>query len=225
MNTALILSFLKKLAANNKREWMLAHKDEFEAARAEFYELVQQMIDRLSLIDKSLVGVGYKECVFRIHRDIRFSPDKRPYKEYFSAYIVRGGRKSERAGYYIHIQPDSESLIGGGIHMPTTDLLKYIRKEIAVNGDELTAILENPEYKSVYSDLEGEKLKRAPKEYAITHPYIELLKLKSYDAVYYYRDDEFVKKSEAYMNDMMEKFKVMLPLNQFFNDIFDDFNS
>jgi uncharacterized protein (TIGR02453 family) len=172
------------------------------------------------LIDRSLAGLGYKDCVYRIHRDIRFSPDKRPYKEYFSAYLLPGGKNnmSLKAGYYLHIQPGGESLIAGGVHCPPSDMIKAIRKHIAVNGDDLLAIIENPSFKSTFGELEGEKLKKAPKDYPIDHEYIELLKLKSFDAVHYYKDDSLLADSRAFMDDIVAKFALLKPLNDFFNE-------
>ena len=215
-----ILEFLKKLAVHNDRDWMAANKPEYEKVREEFCLYAQALIDRLSVFDRSLAGLGYKDCVYRIHRDVRFSPDKRPYKEYFSVYVLPGGRNnmSLKAGYYLHIQPGGESLIAGGVHTPPNDMLKVIRKHIAANGSDLLDILENPAYKKVFGELEGEKLKKAPKDFPPGHEYIELLKLKSFDAVYYYKDDNRLKESHAFMEDIVEKFKLLKPLNDFFNE-------
>ena len=220
MNITAMLNFLKKLAANNDRGWMAANKAEYEQVRDDFYIFAQALIDRLSLFDKSLVGLGYKDCVYRLHRDIRFSYDKRPYKEYFSAYVIPGGKSSQcmKAGYYFHIQPGGESMVAGGVHMPPSDVLKKIRKEIAVNGDELLGIINESRFKSTFGELEGEKLKIRPIDYPADHEYIELLKMKSFDAVYYYRDDQFLSDSQTFLDNAVDRFKLLKPLNDFFNE-------
>ena len=223
IDTRSILKFLEKVTTNNNREWLANNKNEYEKTRETLYELTQNMIDQLSTIDETLIGVRYQECTYRFYRDIRFSPDKRPYKEYYSAYIAPGGRTSLKAGYYIHIQPGGQSLIGGGIHTPPSNLLKIIRKDIAINGEEIQEILENPKFKKIFGELKGEKLKKAPKEYSPQHPFIELLKLKSYDAIHIYQDDQFIKKSKQYMNDMIEKFTILKPLNDYFNAVLQDY--
>ena len=221
MNITPMLGFIKKLAAHNDRDWMAANKAEYEQVREDFCVFTQALIDRLSLFDKSLTGLGYKECVYRLHRDVRFSYDKRPYKEYFSAYILPGGKSNMcmKAGYYLHIQPGGESLIAGGVHMPPPEMLKKIRKEIASNGDELLAIVNEPRFKAVFGELEGEKLKIRPINYPADHEYIELLKMKSFDAVYYYKDDKFLDNSRAFLDDITEKFELLKPLNNFFNEM------
>ena len=221
MNTTAILNFIKKLAAHNDRDWMAANKKEYEQTREDFYIFTQALIDRLSLFDRSLAGLGYKECVYRLHRDVRFSYDKRPYKEYYSAYILPGGKSNMcmKAGYYLHIQPGGESLIAGGVHMPPSDVLKAIRREIAANGDELLDIVNEPQFKAIFGELEGEKLKIRPINYPADHEYIELLKMKSFDAVYYYRDDNFLNNSQLFLDDIVAKLELLKPLNDFFNEI------
>jgi len=63
------------------------HRNEYEKARNNFIEFVKEMIIELSAIDNSLSALNAKDCIFRINRDIRFSKDKRPYKNNFAAYF------------------------------------------------------------------------------------------------------------------------------------------
>jgi uncharacterized protein (TIGR02453 family) len=100
--------------------------------------------------------------LFRIYRDIRFSPDKTPYKTHFAAYISLGGRSSERAGYYIHLEPGN-CLLSGGVWMPPAPLLKKLRQEIYSQIDEFMDILDRPSFKKLYPELEGDVLKRNPR--------------------------------------------------------------
>ncbi len=222
MDTKLILDFMKKLAANNNTEWMAANKKEYEKVKNEFSNLVQVLIDRMSLIDRSLIGLTPKECIFKLNRDIRFSLDKRPYKEYMSAYIVNGGKKNFRAGYYFQIQSDHQSLVAGGVHMPPSDALLLIRKEISNYGDELSKILTDSQFKSVFPKLVGEKLKKAPKGFSPDDNYIEFLKLKSFDVVSSYKDKEVIN-NQKLVDDIIKKFTLMIPLNNFFNNVLADY--
>lgn len=213
---------MKKLAANNNTEWMAANKKEYEKIKLEFSNLVQILIDRMSLIDKSLIGLTPKECIFKLNRDIRFSLDKRTYKEYMSAYIVNGGKKNFRAGYYFQIQPDGQSLVAGGVHMPPSDALLLIRKEISNYGDELYKVLTDFQFKSVFPELVGEKLKKAPKGFSPDDRYIELLKLKSFDVISFYNDKQVINEQEL-IDSIIEKFTLMIPLNNFFNNALADY--
>ena len=64
-----------------------------------------------------------------------------PYKAHFGAFIAPGGRKSVKAGYYLHLE-DGMSVLGGGIYRPPSDILKLLRQEIYYNINEFKTILE-----------------------------------------------------------------------------------
>ena len=100
-----IIEFLTELRSHNNREWFQDNKSRYDALRKVFIDEVQDLIGRISLFDPEVAGLEAKDCLFRIYRDIRFSPDKTPYKCHFAAYISQGGRASERGGYLslIHI--------------------------------------------------------------------------------------------------------------------------
>ena len=87
MNANRIISFLANVAANNNREWFQAHKDEYLACKEDFENGIDQLIRAISLFDPSVAHLAAKDCVYRFYRDIRFSPDKSPYKRHFGAYI------------------------------------------------------------------------------------------------------------------------------------------
>lgn len=75
-----IIQFLTELRQNNNREWFQANKSRYDSLRKGFIDEVQQLIDRIALFDPEIAGLEAKDCLFRIYRDIRFSPDKTPYK-------------------------------------------------------------------------------------------------------------------------------------------------
>ena len=105
-----IIEFLTELRSHNNREWFQDNKNRYDALRKVFIDEVQDLIGRISLFDPEVAGLEAKDCLFRIYRDIRFSPDKTPYKCHFAAYISQGGRASERGGYYIHLEPGEEQM-------------------------------------------------------------------------------------------------------------------
>ena len=89
-----IIEFLTELRSHNNREWFQDNKNRYDALRKVFIDEVQDLIGRISLFDPEVAGLEAKDCLFRIYRDIRFSPDKTPYKCHFAAYISQGGRAS-----------------------------------------------------------------------------------------------------------------------------------
>src|ERR1700737_4702933 len=122
------LKFLGGLKKNNNRPWFEAHRIQYEAARIDFSNFIQLVIDAFQKSDPSLKGLTSKDCLFRINRDVRFSKDKSPYKTNFGAIIKPGGKKSIYAGYYFHCSPGT-SFAGGGLWMPEVAELKKVRQE------------------------------------------------------------------------------------------------
>jgi uncharacterized protein (TIGR02453 family) len=124
-----ILDFLDILAQNNYKGWFDSNRAEYESAREIFNQFVDYLIDELRVFD-NLQGLTAKECVTRIYRDIRFTRDKSPYHTNFSAIIAPGGKKSPEQGYYVSIQPHDQTLVAGGLYMPSPEQLERFRQAI-----------------------------------------------------------------------------------------------
>jgi uncharacterized protein (TIGR02453 family) len=207
-----ILDFLQELSQNNTREWMQENKKRYLSVKGEFEGSVQLLIDKIALFDPYISGVDTKKCVFRINRDIRFSKDKRPYKDNMGAFINKDGKKGVDGGYYIHIQP-GQSMLAGGVYMPPSDILKKVRQEIDYNPDQLLKFMESSAFKKYFKTFEGQKLKKAPKGYDPEHPNIELLRLKYYIVVHRIGNNALTKSD--FLEYASEIFKAMKPLNDY----------
>lgn len=209
------LDFLKVLKENNNRDWFLANKKVYEAAKADFTAFVTELLSEMSKFDPSLSGVEAKSCLFRINRDVRFSKDKSPYKINMSAVMARGGKNMQAPGMYVHFQPGG-CFVAGGYWMPQPEHLKAIRQEIDYNAEAFKQILQEKEFVQLYKGLEeeeGAKLKTSPKEYSKDHPEIELLKFKSYVVSAPVADNVFLETSAA--KEVAQLFKVMMPFKVF----------
>lgn len=211
------LNFLTVLAVNNDREWFSNNRNLYLRAKEEFEILIGNFIERVSAFEPILKGLEPSSCIFRINRDIRFSADKSPYKSHFGALVMRGGRKNIHrfAGYYIHIEP-GESKIAGGAYLPPTPWLTAIREKIAGEPDVFTGIIENKKFRQLFGELDNDKLKSAPKGFRADHPYIELLKYKSYLVAKSITDKEVI--SMGFPDYAVEIAKTMKPLNDFLNE-------
>lgn len=211
------LEFLNGLKYNNNRDWFLKNQSGYKEAKNNFESFVQELINEVIAFDPILKGLEVKNCVFRINRDVRFSNDKSPYKTNFGAFIVRGGKKNgdKFAGYYFHIEP-GDSMIAGGAYMPPAPWLSAIREKIDENPEELIEIMDKKDFSKYFGKIDGEKLKKAPKGYPPDHPYIDLLKLKSYLVINQVSDDVVV--SPDYFHHVINVFKAMKPLNDFLNN-------
>ncbi|MCB0495848.1 MAG: DUF2461 domain-containing protein, partial [Cyclobacteriaceae bacterium] len=162
-NFTKILAFLEQLSRNNNREWFNDNKTEFEEARDVFVEFLAYLIGQIELFDKNIIGVDPKKAMYRIYRDTRFSKDKTPYKTHFGGYICEFGRTSGNPGYYVHIEPEGHSIIGGGLYHPMPDVLAKVRQEIDYNGDKLMKIMNKDSFKKRFDIYNEDKLVRPPK--------------------------------------------------------------
>ncbi len=210
-------NFLKDLKSNNNREWFQENKKRYESSRTEFIEFVDELITQITKFDKSIGHHAAKDCVFRIYRDVRFSKDKSPYKTHFGAHVTSAPKRSEihtRAGYYIHIEPGA-SMLAGGAYLPEGPWLRAIRQEIDYNADELKRILNSKGFKEYFGEMEGEKLKKAPKGYTPDHPEIELLRHKSFLATHNCTDRTVT--SKDFLEHCSKAFKALFPFDQYLN--------
>lgn len=210
-----ILDFLSTLKENNQREWLEAHKSEYEATRQYFGEFVGQVLKEITSFEPSFAPLEPKDCIFRLYRDVRFSKDKTPYKTNYSAYFSEGGRKSTQAGYYLHIEPGNKSMLAGGMYMPVPEDLKKIRQEIDYNGEEFTGILNQAQFRTYFGKLGGEKLKTNPKGYPGDHPNIDLLKHKDFTVFHLVSDSNLVK--PGLLSHISSIWRALKPLNVFLN--------
>lgn len=183
------LKFLKTLKKNNHKDWMDANRDWYHQIREQLIADIEKMIDGISKIDARFLKLSPRDCMFRINRDIRFSNDKRLYKENLAMYFSLLGKKSSGPGYYIHLEPGN-SFFACGCWMPPTDKLQKIRQEIDYNGADFTSIINDKNFKKYFHEIEGEKVKTTPKGYDKENYMIEFLKLKSYIVSYAFSDKE-----------------------------------
>jgi uncharacterized protein (TIGR02453 family) len=189
-----VLDFLGDLEQHNERPWFDQHRADYELARVRFGNFV----DDLLLAYGGMEDFGYitaKDCVMRIYRDTRFSKDKSPYRTSMAAMLAPGGKKSTRQGYYIHIQPHDQSMIAGGLYMPSPEQLARFRMAIDRDAGPFKAVLQAKEFKKYFGTLEGEKVKTTPKGYSREHPELDLLRFKQV-VVIHRLPDEAVLSSE-----------------------------
>jgi uncharacterized protein (TIGR02453 family) len=169
-----LFRFLLRLKRNNDRGWFLAHKNEYEA-------LVQQPALRfitdfavpLCKISPYLVADPRptRGSLFRIYRDTRFSPDKRPYKTHVAMRFSHRGKDVHSPGFYLHLDPTG-CFAASGLWHPEADTLLKVRN----------AIVDRPaEWRKVRKLLnwdDASKLSRPPRGFPCDHEFVEDLKLR-----------------------------------------------
>ncbi len=219
MNAKNIFSFLAELKENNNREWFAANKAKYQQAMADFEKITERLIAEISLFDKEIAGLQAKDCIFRIYRDVRFH-DKTPYKNHFGAYICAGGgKKSERSGYYFHLELGN-SILSGGLWSPLPAVLKAVRQAVYDNIEEFKEIVENPTFSDTFIFGEDEQLKTLPRGFPKDFPDADYLKHKHY-TVYHREPDSFFAKDD-WFEKTLEIFRIMQPLHRFLNYTVDE---
>jgi len=177
--------FLKDIKTNNNREWFAEHKPRYQAARANLVDFVDGILKEVNTIEV-LPPQEAKRAVFRIYRDVRFSKNKLPYKTNLGATIRRS---ANRCMFYIHIEP-SNVFVGGGLYDMESSQLKLIREDIDYQPDVLRAVLNAPDLKQYFGEMEGTQLKTAPKGYPRDHRAIDLLRYKQFLFIHKFTDKE-----------------------------------
>jgi uncharacterized protein (TIGR02453 family) len=134
------LEFLRGLAANNDKAWFEANRATYESAvRAPVAALVVSVATELARRFVPLEG-DPKRSIFRIHRDVRFSRDKSPYKTNIGTLWYRqGGGKAGGGVLYFHVAPDG-CFAAAGFYMPEPEALDSIRERIRVQADKFQAM-------------------------------------------------------------------------------------
>lgn len=215
--------FLRDLRRNNEKVWFEAHRDVYEReVREPMRRLVEALDARLDSIAPEIVG-DPKRSMFRIHRDVRFSRDKSPYKTNAAAWLYHrdAGRKvgtvgdGGGAGFYFHIDPTT-CFVAGGLWMPARPALLRIREAIAGQPIALTRLTSAPAFRRRFDALSDEaKLRRVPREFPPDHPAAEWLKLQSFTAAA--SIEPSVVTSPRLVDRLCRDFEVLVPLVRWLN--------
>ena len=132
-------AFFSELQDNNDPAWFKPRKALYEAELlAPFRELIAAVGEKLAQAGLPLVG-DPRRGIFRIYRDVRFSPDKRLYKTHAGAVLTRSGGRRDPGVLYIHVAP-GESMAAAGFWHPEPALLARLRRAILVDPEGFLAI-------------------------------------------------------------------------------------
>ena len=99
------LPFFKALAFHQSKEWFNANRETYErAVKGPMGDLVEDTAARLAQAKIPIKG-DRKSSAFRIHRDVRFSQNKDPYKTHAGVVLTRSGTKNDPGVLYFHLSP------------------------------------------------------------------------------------------------------------------------
>jgi uncharacterized protein (TIGR02453 family) len=209
------LTFLRKLARHNERDWFEQNKAVYEeTVRGPALQFITDMADDLAQISPHFLAQAKKAggSLMRVHRDVRFGPDKRPYKTNIGIqFRHERGKDVHAPGFYVHIEP-AECFVGVGIWRPDPPTLGKVRDRIAEQGDTWRAVITAKPFKKHFS-LAGESLTRPPRGYPKDHPLLDDIKRKDFIGLSILTDDEVT--SSRFKNRVLDRFKAADEFMQF----------
>ena len=178
------LAFLKQLARNNNKAFFEAYKPAYvegivEPGKAFVVELASAL--QASVSEDLVAEPRVNGSLFRIHRDVRFSKDKTPYKTHQAMFIWEGESKKTSSGFYMQIDADEVMLGVGGMGLPNLDRWRAALDDHA-SGAAFDRAIAQAEKKLGTLSYPEPGLKRVPKPYAADHPRGDWLRMKGFHA-------------------------------------------
>lgn len=175
------VAFFADLARNNDRAWFEAHKQVY---RQSVLEPARQLVDALGprlaallpglRFDSRIDGRG---SIFRLHRDVRFSRDKSPYKTNLGMifWLECGQKKTESPSFYVGLYPEGALVVSGIRRFPRPTLASY-RQAVASpgGGRKLGRLLQDLEHRGY--QVGEPALARVPRGFDADHPNGDLLR-------------------------------------------------
>jgi uncharacterized protein (TIGR02453 family) len=181
-----LFQFLRQLRRHNNREWFAKNKARYHEAVLEPSLLfIDSFAPPLAKLSPFFVADPRptRGSLFRIYRDTRFSPDKRPFKTHVGIHFSHSSGKNAHAPvFYLHLEPEN-CFAAAGVWHPDDRALTRIR----------TAIVDQPERWAKVRrklELEGDSLTRPPRGYDPEHPFIDDIKRKDFVASVAFSDKQ-----------------------------------
>jgi uncharacterized protein (TIGR02453 family) len=165
------VAFFRDLKRHNDRAWFDRNRDRYQTsvvqpARA----FVAALGLRLYEIAPG-IHADPTASIFRLHRDIRFSKDKSPFKTQLAIWLWEGGRpRLECSGFYFEFDPPN-LLLATGIYQFPRPVLPAFRTSVvhALYGPEFIRVVARVRSRRRYQ-FGGQKFKQTPRGYDPEHP-------------------------------------------------------
>lgn len=213
MNFQDTYDFLEKLQQNNSKEWMDAHRKEYQHIRDNHINWLNKLNAKLAEVDRAYFDTPGKKAINRINNNLMFHPNKPIYKDHIGAGL---DQRTKQGDFYIEIGL-KHNLVAGGYWKPKKEILDSIRDAIDYNGEKLKAILEKPSFIKTFGNLwDQDKLKTAPKGFSKDHPHIDLLKYKTFAVETTLSRKQVLSKDFDAL--LIEMYKEMLPFRRYLRE-------
>jgi uncharacterized protein (TIGR02453 family) len=209
------LKFLRGLKRNNDRDWFEPRKAIYEA------ELKAPMLEIITAINEAMVNFAPhnirlpQKAMMRIYRDVRFSPNKSPYKSQVAAWWSREGlEKTSGGGFYFAVSPEALT-IAAGVYMPEREQLLAIRRYLLDHHAELRSLLHSKKLRSKLTEFEGHRLTRPPKGFPPDSPALDLILCRQWGVSASLPAE--VATTPALVKEIVDRFRLAAPIVELLN--------
>ena len=159
------LRLLTELAAHNDRAWFAPRKERYEREVLEPMRAFVAAATRALARAKIPIGGDAKRSIFRVYRDVRFSPDKRPYRTNAACYLSYDGGRGTQGGLYVHVEP-GRSFLSVPFYLVPAPMLRRWREAMRRDPRRFARVLGALEKKGLKlqsPDDDEDSLKRLPR--------------------------------------------------------------
>ena len=204
-----VFTFLRQLKRNNNREWFAKNKARYQTSIVEpALSFIGDFAPQLEKISPSFLADDRPTSgsLFRIYRDTRFSPDKRPFKTHIGIHFSHSSGKDAHAPvFYLHLEPDN-CFAAAGIWHPDNQALTKVRMAIMREAEQWAKVRKK-------LTLEGDSLTRSPRGFDPNHPFIDDIRMKDFVASVALTEEQIC--SGKLIRDFVSACRKMSPLVEF----------
>lgn len=207
------VDFLWNVRFHNNREWMAAHKQEYQN------DLLQPLKELANTVQAAMAEQYPNELfcshVARIYRDARRAHGRPPLKEELWFSIFGGGdRCTQRPEFYFSVMPEGYSF-GLGIWSATPAAMARFRQDALKNPKKLTALVTDFQRQHIFSLCGTDYAKSKGDVDPLIRPWFQKRTIY-FDCTRSYDDVVF---SEKMAQELIDGFSLLMPVYHHFDDI------
>lgn len=218
--TPALFDFFRDLRESNEKAWFEANRARYEEEVLEpcktFVLAFRPHLRRISPHFQAEPRVR-GGSLFRIHANLRFNPDRPPYKEQTGIQFRHtAGSDVHAPGFYLHLEPGGKggagpgsrggSFVGMGTWHPDRDTLTAIREAMVEDPDGWREAVPAPD---TGLELGGDSLKLGPVGFDRDHPLIADIKRTDFIAVAPISEEEVV--ADGFVEAFAERCRAGVP--------------
>ena len=172
-------TFLADLAANNRKAWMDAHRDERDDAMRNFTGIATTLHDYADRFDSFVAeaSIKPKQSYTKFFQEPRDRSGRDLYRADVDVF-ANAGHPTEDFGYYLHIEPGN-CYAGAALFQPSKAALARLRSRLVDDPEGLQGILADPEFNTAFPDgiVTRKTLKAVPDGFDSSDPAAPYLKM------------------------------------------------